>query len=177
MSSLTFHRLEATDLFEIERQESQLLWLGASGEISDEAAEILASQDCAWTAWRAGRPIACFGISEIFEGKQGLAWSLLSAELGADHLKITRFMQEQVLMSPLARIELIAKACDVESFAQKYDWIDPWALVQVAMAEPTPECRFAKLLGFEPAHVLRNYGAASETYMLFERLLKLQGDD
>ena len=42
-------------------------------------------------------------------------------------------------------------------------------LTALAMKYATPECRWAKLLGFTPAHVLRRFGAASETYMLFER--------
>jgi hypothetical protein len=45
-------------------------------------------------------------------------------------------------------------------------------MVAACMAEPSPECRWACLLGFAPAHVLRNFGAASETYMLFERFAR-----
>lgn len=169
MSSVTFHRLEPGDLFEIERQESQLLLLGAPGEVNDEVAEILAEQPCAWTAWTKGRALACFGISETFPGSNGVAWSLLAKALGAHHLELTRFMQEQVAASPLPRIELIAKAAEIESFVARYPWVDPWALVAASMAEPTVECRFARLLGFKPAHVLRRFGGAQETYMLFER--------
>lgn len=169
MSSVTFHKLEPVDLFEIERQDSQVMLLGAPGEVTDEAADILADQPCAWTAWADGRVLACFGISETFPGANGVAWSLLAKGLGRHHLQLTRFMQEQVAASPLARIELIAKAAEIDWFAEQYPWIDPWALVAAVMAEPTVECRFARLLGFRPAHVLRKFGAAQETYMLFER--------
>lgn len=169
MSSLTFHPLEPVDLYEIERQESQMMCLGAPGEVSDEAAEILADQPCAWTAWAEGRVVACFGISETFPGKNGVAWSLLSGEIGRHHLPLTRFMQDALDRSELARIELIAKASDIEYFALKYSWMDPFALVACAMADPTPECRWAQLLGFKPAHVLRRFGAELETYLLFER--------
>lgn len=169
MPDLTFHRLEPYDLFEIERQESQMLFLGAPGDITDDAAEILADQPCAWTAWAEGRAIACFGISETFPGVNGVAWSLLAQGLGRHHLPLTRFMQEEIRKSPLARIELIAKAQDIEWLAERYPWVDPFALVAAVMAEPTPECRWAKLLGFKPVHALRRFGAAAETYMLFER--------
>ncbi len=170
MREIAFHRLEPNDLFEIERQPSQLTVLGMPADLTEAEAQILADQDVAWTAWVAGRPIACFGISEFFAGRHGLAWSLLAEGIGADHLALTRFMRAEIAGAGLARIELIARAADIEDMAARYPWMDPWALVQVAMAEPTPECRWARLLGFRPAHVLRLYGGASETFMLFERL-------
>lgn len=173
-SGLAFQRLEANDLFEIERQESQLLWLGQKGDISEEAAEILADQPCAWTAWHAGRIVACFGISEIFPNVQGLAWALLSREIGARHLQLTRFMQREVRECGLVRLELLAKASEkAEELAVVGEELrvrfPGQQLVARAMKDPTPECRWAVLLGFTPAHVLRRFGAASETYMLFER--------
>lgn len=172
-SCLAFQRLEASDLFEIERQESQLLWLGQKGDISDEAAEILASQDCAWTAWHGGRIVACFGISEIFAGVQGLAWALLSGEIGVHHLELTRFMQREVRECGLVRLELLAKASEkAEEMAVLGEELrappSGQVLLAQAMKHATPECRWAVLLGFAPAHVLRRFGAASETYMLFE---------
>jgi hypothetical protein len=172
-SALAFQRLEAGDLFEIERQESQLLWLGQKGDIGEEAAEILASQKCAWTAWHAGRIVACFGISEIFPDVQGVAWALLSAEVGAHHLELTRFMQNEIRECGLVRLELLAKASEkAEAFAVLGEELraPPSGVVLLAhaMKFATPECRWAKLLGFTPAHVLRRFGAASETYMLFE---------
>lgn len=169
MSSIEFIPLDPADLFEIKRQESQLTVLGQDSAVDSETAEILASQPVAWTAWVAGRPLACFGISELFESVHGLAWALLSNEIGVHHLQLTRFMQRQIRECGLQRLELLAKASDVEFFAEKYHWMDPGVLVSVAMADPTPECRWAVLLGMKPAHVLRRFGAASESYMLFER--------
>lgn len=181
-SRIAFQRLDAGDLFEIERQESQLLWLGQKGDISQEAAEILADQPCAWTAWHAGRIVACFGISEIFPNVQGLAWALLSSEIGVLHLELTRFMQREVRECGLIRLELLARANDrVEDRAVLGEELCRPAsrdeLAALAMKYGTPECRWAKLLGFTPAHVLRRFGAASETYMLFERFPPLGEED
>ena len=173
-SSLSFQRLEAEDLFEIERQESQLTFLGSPGDITQEAAEVLASQDIAWTAWAGGRILACFGISELFHGMHGLAWALLGRQLGVHHLALTRFMQGAIRDCGLVRLELLARANDdledlIDMMAAQGMKLDGAQLVAAAMARPTPECRWAKLLGFEAAHVLRFFGAAAETHMLFER--------
>lgn len=165
-----FTRLDPLHLAAIAPQESQRLWLGVPGDCDFAQAQILASQSIAWTAWRSNDPgsiLACFGISETFPGVQGVAWALLAADLGEDHLALTRFMQREIRECGLARLELLARATDVEPFADEYD---PWMLVSASMAVPTPECRWAKLLGLEPAHVLRKFGAAGETYMLFERI-------
>lgn len=177
MNSPAFHRLQAEDLFEIERQESQILWLGSPGDITWETAEILAAQPVAWTAWVEGRIMACFGISETFEGVQGVAWSLLSGSLGVHHLPLTRFMQREIAQARLARIELIAKAAEYGEAIARYPVAAARSPVTAVMADPTPECRFAALLGFNAAHVLRNFGAASETYMLFEKLGPVEAAD
>lgn len=181
-SRLTFQRLEAGDLFEISRQDSQLLWLGQEGEITDEAAAILASQPCAWTAWHAGRIVACFGISEIFANVQGVAWALLSSDIGVHHIELTRFMQKEVRTCGLIRLELLAKASEkAEELAVLGEDLcvrfTGQQLLACAMQRATSECRWAKLLGFTPAHVLRRYGAASETYMLFEWFGPLAEED
>jgi hypothetical protein len=169
MSRLDFHRLEPDDLLEIDRQESQLLWLGAPGDVDRESAAILAAEPVAWTAWGDGRIVACFGISETFPGVQGVAWALLGREIGSQHLALTRFMAREIRECGLERLELLAKANEVEDVAEAIPDIDPGILTKVAMVEPTPECRFALLLGMQPMHCLRRFGAASETYMLFER--------
>lgn len=181
-SRLAFQPLEAGDLLEIERQESQLLWLGQEGDITLEAAELLAEQPIAWTAWRAGRIVACFGISETFPHVQGVAWALLAGDIGADHLALTRFMQKTVRECGLVRLELLAKAseaAEVLAVAGEQNGLrlsGPLLLLE-AMKEPTPECRWAQLLGFDAVHVLRRFGAASETYMLFEWFGPLGGEE
>lgn len=170
MSELVFYPLAPDDLFEIERQESQVLWLGAPGEVDAEAAQLISEQDCSWTAWADGRILACFGISETFPGSNGVAWSLLSRSIGKYHLPLTRFMRGELERSGLPRIELLAKALEVEPIIEKNPHVtDPATWRLAAMADPTPECRWAVLLGFTPAHLLRRFGAACESYMLFER--------
>lgn len=167
--------LEPQDLMDIHRQPSQNLWLGIPGDVDFEDALHLASQPVAWTARRDdGSILACFGINETFEGVQGVAWALLSHPIGADHLALTRFIRAQVESAGLQRIELLAKASEIEglfAFSGGHGLtLDSAMLVSAAMANPTPECRWAELLGFQAAHVLRRFGAASETYMLFERI-------
>ena len=164
---LEFTRLVPVDLARIAPQESQRMWLGIAGECDFAQAQLLASQPVAWTASLGARVVACFGISETFPGMQGVAWALLSAPIGPSHLELTRFMQTEIRTCGLARLELLARATDVEPFVGEYD---PWMLVSASMSVPTAECRWATLLGFEPAHVLRKFGAAGETYMLFERI-------
>lgn len=173
--AISFARLAAADLFEIVAQDSQKLWLGVPGTCEPEQAENLASMPVAWCARRGdGSVLACFGISEHFPGRHGIAWALLSQPIGKDHLALTRFVRRQVEHAGLVRIELLARAADIEAtrafFAEHGAPVDSYAMVAAAMSEPTPECRWAVLLGFEPAHVLRKFGGASETYMLFERI-------
>ena len=165
---MRFERLRADDLLAITAQDSQKLWLGTPGEVTWEQAEVLADNPVAWTAWRPdGSILACFGISELFEGKHGVGWALLSQPIGEHHLALTRRIQAEVCGAGLRRIELLARAK-----GPARGWLAPVAEV---MADPTPECRWAVLLGFTPAHVLRNFGAASESYMLFECLDGGQG--
>ncbi|MEM8725012.1 MAG: hypothetical protein AAGE86_05765 [Pseudomonadota bacterium] len=152
------------DLLHIDQQESQKVWFGLDGAVDFDSAAHLAGQPVAWTVSRDdGSILACFGINETFENAlgeavQGVAWALLSRPIGADHLPLTRFVRSVVASSSLRRIELFAKAREGA------------VTIDEVMAEATAECRWAVSLGFTPAHVLRNFGAASETYMLFERL-------
>lgn len=170
MPELRFSTLRAHDLLEIERQPSQQLTLGRPGETTAEEAAILEAQPVAWTARDSrGRIRACFGIAEAFPGLQGQAWAVLAPGLGYAHLELTRFIQGQVAGAGLVRIELLARGPDM-------GWtpahMTSGEVMQLAVTEMTKEMRWAVLLGFEPAHVLRWYGAAAETYVLFERLDK-----
>jgi hypothetical protein len=178
--NLSFAALAAHDLMDIVAQDSQKLWLGAPGEPDWDSAEHLAAQPVAWCARRGdGSILACFGINELFAGKHGVAWALLSQPIGSDHLALTRFIRRAVQQCGLVRLELLAKAVDIEAtrafFAEHGAANDSWAMVAAAMSDPSPECRWAVLLGFEPVHVLRKFGGASETYMLFERITSSSG--
>ena len=96
---------------------------------------------------------------------------MLGEGIGASHLELTRFVAQVIVDCPLPRLEFYAKAADVEHLlhpARHYPAAD---IVAMAMAEPTRECRWALLLGMRPSHLLRRFGAADESYMLFERIL------
>lgn len=163
-------RLEPDHLIEIPVQSSQRLTLGISRDVSREEAEELADEAEAWSIFAQGRLIACFGIRETFPRKQGVAWAVLADGIGAAHLTMTRFAASRIAKSNLCRIEAIVRADDVEPVLAGFGALDAQQLVEVAMATPTPECIWAKLVGLKPAHVLRKFGASGETCMLFERL-------
>lgn len=170
MPDLRFSTLQASDLFAIEPQTSQATVLGFTSDLEQEEAEAIAAQRIAWTAREeSGRIVACFGINEPFPGgHQGFAWSILAPGIGAAHLQLTRFCKAQITGSGLARVDLMARAADVEHVLASRPQLDSGMAVAVAMCRPTPECRWATLLGFTPAHVLRRYGPDCETFMLFE---------
>lgn len=150
---LEAERLSGSDLLTIQRQETQRLTLGLDATPTLEEADALADEPEAWTLRRvhrdgSARIVACIGIVETFPGVQGVAWAVLAAGIGADHLALTRFARAMLARSMsaggLQRIEAIAK--------------------------PGREAEWAKLCGLAPVHLLRKFGAASETYFLCERL-------
>jgi len=159
---LEFLSLQASDLFSIAIQPSQRLVLGIDPVGDADHAEILADQPVAWTAWRGDTILACFGIAEVFAGQHGVAWSLLAEGIGTSHLAITRFARRELDRCGLRRVELIARGCEGAEYG------GPAALGYQRQC-PTPEYRWAVALGFVPVHVLRHYGQADETCVLFER--------
>ena len=170
LSGVRFARLTADDLLAIERQPSQRLLLGAAESIERDEAEALADQDDAWSCWRGDRLLACVGINETFPGRQGVAWALLATALGAAHLPLTRFVAGRIAASPLARIEAFARSAVGDPAFDQFPELDSGQKVAIVMAAPSPELRWARRVGLEPAHVLRKFGAASETYVLCERI-------
>lgn len=168
---LTFCAMRPEDPVLIERQPSQRALLGMTSDMTREEGEFHAGQRIAWTAWADRRRYACFGISETFEGLQGVAWSILAPGLGvARHLQLTRFMRKILQASSLARIELIATANDAEAILARWPDLDGAQLLEAVMVNPSRECAWARVLGLTPAHVLRKFGGASETCVLFERI-------
>lgn len=168
--ALQFRPLEPVDLVTIERQPSQELWLGIDGSCDWEQAQYLAAQPEAWAAVDGKGVVACFGINETFPGVQGVGWALLGRNIGARHLQLTRRAREVITGCGLQRVEMICRARDIEPLVAEFPEFDNAMLLAAAMAEPSPECRWAQLLGMTPAHPLRRFGAASETYILFERI-------
>ena len=173
MSRLQFSTLRPADLFAMDVQPSQSLVLGMAHSWDQEQAELLTAQPVAWCARSAeaadrGRILACFGIVEMFEGSQGYGWAALAPGIGAAHFELTRFVQGQIAGCGLSRLELRAVASpqfERDLAAAGGDQADA---VKVAFRRSTPEMRWAVLLGLQPVHVLRQYGAAREAFVLFE---------
>jgi hypothetical protein len=153
-------------------QPSQRLQLGEVCAVSAQEAEDLCDQDEAWACVYNDRLVALVGIRETFPGRQGVAWAMLAQGIGAAHLPITRFARWRIGMSRLKRLEVIAKCGDAEAMIAASPRLagDPWFLIE-KLARSTPDCTWAALLGFAPVHVLRHYGGASETHMLFELIV------
>lgn len=158
-------------LIDLPRQPSQRVQLGIDIDaMTLEEAEHLCAQPCAWLCSWHGQPIAAIGITETFPGRQGVGWAALTACLGAAHLPLTRFARTCIAESPLARIEAVGRANDAEAILDQFPGLDPYQLVTAVMQCPTPECAWLRLLGMKPVHVLRKFGGAAETNMLFERI-------
>jgi len=158
---LFFRRMQPDDLFAIDVQDSQTMFLGQDATPDEETALNLASQPVAWTAWRGDTVIACFGFNEAFPGKHGTAWALLAKDIGRDHLALTRFVRGVVAACTLDRLDVLARS---------HDHGGGISGMSAALADPTPEVRWCLMLGFEPAHLLRKFGGAGEAYMMFERI-------
>lgn len=141
------------EILAIQRQPSQRVQLGIERDMSwEEACALADGPGEAWTVrvrerdtWRI---VACLGLRETFPGSQAVAWALLADGLRGAHLSITRFARARIAASALPRIEAIVRA------------------------NVPAECAWAKLVGLTPAHVLRRFGAQSETHVLFERILE-----
>ncbi len=139
------------EVLAIQRQPSQRVQLGLERDMSwEEACSLADGPGEAWTvrvaegdSWRI---VACLGLRETFPGAQAVAWAILSENVGRAHLSITRFARRRIAESPLRRIEAIVRA-DVPA-----------------------EVLWAELVGMKAAHVLRCFGARSETHVLFERI-------
>lgn len=167
-----FSPMEADDLLSIEWQDSQRLILGARALVEREEAEALADEPEAWSAWHDGRLVACIGITESFAGLQGVAWAVLAPGLYGPHLALTRFARSRLDACGLCRLETFARAIDIEPAIAAEPGLSGDGLNAIAASREfrTPEISWAMLLGFRPAHVLRKFGAASETMMLLERI-------
>lgn len=160
------------DALEIQRQASQRVQLGLERDMSIEEAEALAEGDGeAWTLFAGARIVACTGLRETFPGQQAVAWAILAEGVGAAHLAITRHARARIAASALGRIEAICAAeLDAEVILAALGPLDAEQLLQAVLAVPSPETRWAAAVGLKPAHVLRRFGGAGETHVLFERI-------
>lgn len=171
-SALAFVPMTAAALLAIDRQPSQRVQLGTIASITPDQAEAIAASGECWAVMRGAVPIAAYGLTETFPGMQAVAWALLGADIGRAHVAMTRHVRSRIIASPLRRIEAIVRAADIEPAIAANPVLagDAQALIDVAMARPTPECRWAVALGLRAAAVLRAFGGAAETHLLFERI-------
>lgn len=158
----------AADLIEIEVQPSQAELYGEPLVRDAQTGAALEAQELSRTARDGqGRILACFGINQVFAGRHGVAWALLAEGIGSDHAALTRAMRELIDGSGLVRVEMTVKAAD----RLRPDMLPNERMRFVlGKKQRTAEVRLALALGMEPVHVLRGYGAKSETYLLCEKL-------
>lgn len=143
---LEFRAMLAGDAVLLELQPSQHYELGRyHAAYTLEEGEELAENGDAWTAHRGSRIVTIAGFRELFPG-HAVVWASHSAELGGDHLAITRFARWQIEHSRFRRLEAIVDAAD--------DRAVTWA----------------KLVGLTPVHTLRGYGPVGADHILFERI-------
>jgi len=157
----------------IEAQASQAQTLGLTVEMDEDyGRHLIDNPGEAWCAIEGGRVVALFGLIEVFVARQATAWAVLSGEIGRHHLAITRFCAERIRASGYARIEAIVECGDAEQLLARFPDLTPGELLELLnfSSFATPGTRWARACGLRPATVLRRYGAASETHMLFERI-------
>lgn len=150
---VSFRPFCAGDVVQLALQPSQHVTLGLSRPVMGiEDGEDLA-EHCAeaWTAIAGARIIACAGLKMLWpagENSKGhaVAWVLLVADIGADHLAVTRYFGRVVRQSSLTRIEAIVRA-----------------------AVPA-EGAFARLCGLSLEAELRGWGPDAEHHQLYARV-------
>lgn len=163
-------------LMAIDRHPDQAVQLGLDAEMTLEVARDVTGAGNpdpwgeAWALFWRGALVACCGLRISMGGAHVVAWAIIGRGIGAAHLAATRFMRARVHFSPFTRIEAVCLANDADPILARWPDLDAQQLVDAVMVRPSRECRFALLSGLKPAHVLRRYGAAAETYMLFERI-------
>lgn len=142
----------------MQAQPSQLLQVGTVTRFGPvEAADKVAAGE-GYAVVHGTRVAACFGIIDTYPGRHGLAWAILAQDMGIAHLTLTRFARAAMAASPLRRIEAVAAA--------------PAGTTDLAemLRRPSPEMRWAMMVGMQPVHVLREFGGLSETMVLLERI-------
>jgi hypothetical protein len=143
---LEFRPMLAGDAVLLELQPRQHYELGRyhSTYTLEEGADLADNGD-AWTAYRGSTIVTIAGFRELFPG-HAVVWASLSADVGHDHLAITRFARWQIANSRFRRLEAIVDAGDKRAVT------------------------WAQLVGLTPVHTLRGYGAEGTDHILFERI-------
>lgn len=170
MPEVRFVPLRSAHIRSIELQPSQMRPLGLEYEPGEEQIQRMREGPISWTALQGNRVVACFGVVEQFGPMHGTGWAMLARDIGTAHLAVTRFARDCIATCDIPRVELLARCHDVEGLLERHPDLDPGQIAAIAAAEPTPEIRWGRMLGFAPAHVLRCYGANGESVMLMERI-------
>lgn len=141
---LRFRDMLPGDAVLLELQPGQHFELGIEhARYTMDEGEWLVDQGPAWTAIRGERIV---GIAGFQEAGHAVAWASLSAGIGADHLAITRFVRRTIAEAPYRRIEAVVDRDNLRA------------------------AKWARLVGLEPAHILRCFGRGCKDHILFERV-------
>lgn len=92
---------EADHIFNLRLQDAQEMFYN---KFSPNYARALEDVGNGWTALVAGRPIACAGFAEQWEGR-ALAWALLAQDSGPYFVRITRAVRRALDMAHWRRVE------------------------------------------------------------------------
>lgn len=171
---LTAVPLGAEHFFAIDPQESQRTQYGLDPLDMDwSVAEAIAANPGCYAVLRGEEVLACLGVNPTFPGAAGVTFAFLAKGIGRDHHVLTRFARDVVIgQCTLPRLEAIVRCADIEEVTDtEWPWNDAAVRLAIALGEPTPQVRWAMAVGLRPVAVLRNFGAASETHMLLERIL------
>jgi hypothetical protein len=110
--------------------------LGTMLQRTDAAEQVTKTGPC-WTALLEGKPIACAGFQNCWEGR-AIAWAVLSDQAGPHMLSLTRAVRKALELYPAERIEAHA------------------------MLGFRPAERWLKALGFEQETVLRKFNRGQD---------------
>lgn len=146
---LAFRPMVASDAVLLDLQPSQHFEFGIEHKAYTlEEGEDLAGSGMAWTAHRGSRIVAIAGFRELFKPGSGhaVAWASLSAEIGDDHLRVSRFAKRQISAGWFRRLEAIVDAANERAV------------------------RWARFVGLNMVHELKGYGPEGKTHLLFERV-------
>lgn len=130
IAPLRFRPMLPGDAVLLDMQPSQQLELGLDhSSYTIEEGEELASDVEAWTAYRGSRIVGIAGFRELLIAGSGeaIAWATFSADVGSDHLALTRFARQRIATAPFRRIVAIV---DVEQ-ARARLWASMVGLVAV----------------------------------------------
>ena len=140
---MILERLTPSHIMAINLQPAQQFALGLL--TPEYASQIVEQRGVGWTAMHEGRPIACAGIVEAWEGR-GLAWALFSEQALRHFTSIHRAARNVLADAPWRRIEMTVDATHEQGI------------------------RWAQRLGFEQEGLMRSYTRDGRDCYLFARL-------